>query len=1110
MTNMKKQARRGFCFFLMCVMLFTSYAFLGTGLSASAVVESVGGSDSLVRTSLAEIKSVLTGLTYGEYLASHENAAKADTVIDIDIADILTEITDSRGNVVKQTTATVENVSGSDYGTDGNVLLVGDNGKITWNVNIEKSAMYSIVIEYFTGDISVHDADGNVVSQGKSSSIERMLLIDGSVPFKEARSIVLYKSWADHYLVVDENNKAVLDENGNKQYFTSASEKFQEFVKDQANQNSDSKRLFVTDSTGNELRPDKLLNDSWVEKALVDSTGYYDSPLEFYLEEGEHRLTLETVREPIAIKSIKLCTVEQPDSYEAYLEKHASASDYSGSDKIYIQAEYPTATSDRTIYQLNDRSSVITMPQDPALIKMNEIGGEKWQYAGQWIEYTVTVPESGFYIIVPRSKQDVYAGMYTSRKVYINGEVPFAEAANLRFDYSSDWQTNPLSSADGETQYKFYLEEGENTIRFEAVLGDMAEILREVENSLNTINEYYRKILMLTGSDPDEYRDYNFQRIMPDVLRGLVQQADALYAVSDRLAEITGGKGEHSATLDKIALIVEYMGKYPDTIAARLSSLKDQLAALGSWLTSTQNQPLDLDYICLQAPGTEPPEAEAGFFASVWGEIKKFIMSFFSDYNSIGSATDEVTTEELEAAGIEVWTATDRDRAQIIRSLVDDDFAERYGIPVNVQLVVASALMPATLAGTGPDVSMGNTQDTAINYAIRSAVYSLNSTEHGYDFNDFSKYEDNPIYRDILDDVATFDETMERFAPAAAVPLTLYGETYGIPENMSFSMMFYRKDIFVELGIEVPNTWDDFYSIIYKLQSNNLDIGFPTGLTGSTILMYQLGETMYKEGNYDAYMEQYGDILRANGQTYINSDGQEIPKTDGMEINLNSNTALAKFKEVCQLFTMYSFPVTYTFADRFRQGTMPIGIVDYTTYNQLIVFAPEIKGLWEFTPLPGTLDEETNTIDNTTVASVTCMMMMRSVTEANHFSAWVFMQWWSSAEIQSDFCNEMVALLGPSGKQNTANIEALEGMSWSKDELDNLKAQFNAVTCTPEYPGGYIIARYANFAFLDVYNDGDEPVEKLLSYVDDINSELTRKRKEFNLPTADEFPLDQN
>ena len=104
----------------------------------------------------------------------------------------------------------------------------------------------------------------------------------------------------------------------------------------------------------------------------------------------------------------------------------------------------------------------------------------------------------------------------------------------------------------------------------------------------------------------------------------------------------------------------------------------------------------------------------------------------------------------------------------------------------------------------------------------------------------------------------------------------------------------------------------------------------------------------------------------------------------------------------------------------------------------------------------------------------------------------------------------MVALLGPSGKQNTANIEALEGMSWSKDELDNLKAQFNAVTCTPEYPGGYIIARYANFAFLDVYNNGSDPVETLLSYIDSINAELTRKRQEFDLPTADEFPLDTN
>ena len=113
------------------------------------------------------------------------------------------------------------------------------------------------------------------------------------------------------------------------------------------------------------------------------------------------------------------------------------------------------------------------------------------------------------------------------------------------------------------------------------------------------------------------------------------------------------------------------------------------------------------------------------------------------------------------------------------------------------------------------------------------------------------------------------------------------------------------------------------------------------------------------------------------------------------------------------------------------------------------------------------------------------------------------MQWWMSAEVQTAFGNEMIALLGPSAKQATANMEALAGMSWSKDEYDNLFAQFNAVTCTPEYPGSYIVGRYTNFAFLNVYNNNENPVESMQGYITDINNELTRKRAEFGYPTLD-------
>jgi ABC-type glycerol-3-phosphate transport system substrate-binding protein len=185
---------------------------------------------------------------------------------------------------------------------------------------------------------------------------------------------------------------------------------------------------------------------------------------------------------------------------------------------------------------------------------------------------------------------------------------------------------------------------------------------------------------------------------------------------------------------------------------------------------------------------------------------------------------------------------------------------------------------------------------------------------------------------------------------------------------------------------------------------------------------------------------------------------------------------------------------------------MPLAIADYTsTYDTMVIFAPEISGLWEFTPLPGTFDPETETINNSTIAAVSSLIMMRGATEKNALSAWTFMQWWSSAEVQSTFGNEKIALLGPSAKYSTANIEALQKMSWSKDELDNLVAQFNAVECTPEYPGSYIIGRFTNFAFLGAYNNDDNPVEKMRSYLDDINAELTRKRQEFDLPTTETF-----
>ena len=610
MTGNRRKTKR----LCICLLLFSILVTSFGSVCASAVGSEYNGIDSMYRTSLDDVESFLTATTYAEYLESYGKTSIGKYGEDgqLNLKDALV------GNIPDDATDEQKEQSWSsgtyiwDESFDGNVgkptLVTGDDSVVTFKINVDKASRYNIRIVYYTGDfdykgsenISEKDADH---LKSKSSAAERYVLIDGVVPYKEARSIEFEKVWTDVYTVVDKNGKAILDDEGKEQTYLANSDGFKKFVMNQTNVGADSDRLFLRDNNGNELKPDKQLVATWIEdKYVTDSTGYYSEPLSFYFSEGEHTFSLQAIREPLAIKAIYFEEAPTYLTYEEYSAKYKDVPNYSG-EAIKIQAEYPTITSGNTIYALNDRSSAFTEPQDASLIRLNQIGGDKWQYVGQWIEWTVKVEQTGMYSIVPRFQQSFYSGMYVSRRVYIDGKLPFEEANNLRFSYSSEWQTAGLNSGDVENPYLFYLEGGkEHTIRFEVVLGDMSEILSTVENSLASINEYYRKILMITGPDPDEYRDYGFDKLIPDVISGLNREYETLDAVSKKLTELVGEKGDHSTTLDRVALVCQRMSEMPDTIAAQMSTLKDYSASLGSWLSDTQNQPLKFDYILLQAP----------------------------------------------------------------------------------------------------------------------------------------------------------------------------------------------------------------------------------------------------------------------------------------------------------------------------------------------------------------------------------------------------------------------------------------------------------------------------------------------------------------------------
>ncbi|MBR4881225.1 MAG: extracellular solute-binding protein, partial [Clostridia bacterium] len=514
--------------------------------------------------------------------------------------------------------------------------------------------------------------------------------------------------------------------------------------------------------------------------------------------------------------------------------------------------------------------------------------------------------------------------------------------------------------------------------------------------------------------------------------------------------------------LENIYRILEKMATDEDEVAKNMSNLKSNIGTLGTWLNQVKNQPLLLDYISIQPAGQKMPKAEANFFQTVWFEIRAFVGSFFADYSSLGAET-----QLDESQIINVWAQTDRDSAQVIRNLCDNNFTQNYNVGVNLRLVAAGTLLPATLSGTGPDVALENAQNVPVQYAIRNAVLPLNPA--GYEDEEGDDEETKAYNAEMREIFSNFDEVIERFSESATVPLSLYGITYGLPETQTFSMMFYRKDVLADLGLDIPRTWDDLMSMVPVLQYNHMEVGIPNSSAGLNLFLYQMGGDLYAD--------------------------------DGMRINLDSNLALEAFDTMCSYFTQYSFPYQYDPANRFRTGEMPIIFADYITmYNQLTLFATEIRGLWEFVPIIGMADEDGN-INNVSISTVTSIIMMNGCEKQEN--AWKFMDWYTTKDVQAHYANEKVAIVGQGAMFATANKEAIMELPWTSQEKDNIAAQYNNLAAIPEMPGGYIISRYVDFAFLAAYNNHADPVESLLGYIDDINKEITRKRKEFDLDTLE-------
>lgn len=811
----------------------------------------------------------------------------------------------------------------------------------------------------------------------------------------------------------------------------------------------------------NEIRPESYEVYSQVTWFLEDYQRRSNEPLVFWLEKGQHSISFEAVKEPLEYTSLTFRAREQAPAYEEVIASLRSQYKVYEGAALVGQAErregitQDIIKSSSAINIQKNYSDSLLEPYHPYYICYNTIGAENWSQPGDSVTWNIQVEEEGLYELTFKGRQNTNRGVTSYRRLYVNGSVPYLEMQSVGFGYHTDMNHYTIADQEGNP-YLFHLKAGNNTITLENVMGPMGSIITRVEESMSCLNSLYLDVIRLTGQAPSKFIDYEIVKNIPGFAEAMEEQAVALKEIVEEIVAITGEKGENTTLLEKMAMEAERLSEDPERVTEELNQLKNNISALGTWLVKVADMPLEVDYLALSAEGGSLPEVRQSFFAGAWNGTVRFFSTFFVK-------NSQISEDVAGSDSIKVWLASyGREQAQMIQNMIDEDFAPNTDIAVNLQLIPVDVVLRAALAGNGPDVVIGLGQGTMQDFAMRHAVLDLSGLEG-------------------------FEEATERFYDSSLKSAEFQGGVYGIPEQTTFMMMFTRDDILADLGLEVPRTWTELLELIPELQKSNYNVYVPN---------VQQTENSLIGTSIDYNMHLYQALVLQNGGDVYLGTGNDY----GIESGLASDAAMEAFKDYTDFFTSYGLDVQVDFANRFRTGEVPVGVINYTMFNALEIFAPEIKGLWSFHPLPG-VEQEDGSVNNTFVVDTTQSVIMAAT--GHREASWEFVKWWTGTETQLDFANALEALMGTSARYAAADPEVLKQLPWSNAELESLLSQFENTTGIPAVPGNYMTTRMVQYAFNDVVSDHANPRETLYLNIKDINEELDRKREELHLSRLD-------